>query len=75
MALCAAARALPSKSAVVIFRASKAEVRMDDERRRVTVVLDRDIADAVERVAERERGSLSGACRRGAGRERAQAAA
>jgi len=37
---------------------------MDDERRRVTVVLDRDIADAVERAAERERGSLSGVCRR-----------
>jgi hypothetical protein len=36
----------------------------DDARRRVTVVLDRDIADAVERAAERERGSLSGVCRR-----------
>jgi hypothetical protein len=37
---------------------------MDDERQRVTVVLDRDIAEAVERQARAERGSMSGVCRR-----------
>jgi hypothetical protein len=56
--------ALPQSSALVIFRASKTEVRMDDERRRVTVILDQDVKAAVERVAERERGSVSGVIRR-----------
>jgi hypothetical protein len=39
---------------------------MDDAKRRapVTVVLDEDVRDAVERVAERERGSVSGVIRR-----------
>jgi Ribbon-helix-helix protein, copG family len=37
---------------------------MDDERQRVTVVLDRDIAEALERQARAERGSKSGVCRR-----------
>jgi hypothetical protein len=37
---------------------------MDDARRRVTVVLDRDVSEAVERQAEVERGTLSGICRR-----------
>jgi hypothetical protein len=37
---------------------------MDDARRRVTVVLDPDVNDAVERQAEVERGTKSGICRR-----------
>jgi hypothetical protein len=37
---------------------------MDDSRWRVTVILDPDVGDAIERQAQAERGTLSGVCRR-----------
>jgi hypothetical protein len=37
---------------------------MDDARQKVTVILDPDVKDAVERQAAAERGSVSGICRR-----------
>jgi hypothetical protein len=37
---------------------------MEDGRPRVTVILDPDVKDVVERQAQSERGTLSGVCRR-----------
>jgi predicted transcriptional regulator len=53
---------------------------MEDARRRVTVILDPDVADALDHQAKAERGTKSGVCRRvlsqwAAGREQERAAA
>jgi len=37
---------------------------MDDARQKVTVILDPDVREAVERQAQAERSSMSGICRR-----------